>query len=101
MFLFALTPENINWISVISSLIRNGLNITDVESPVRIAVNPGFSFRNQWLGKKPNIEIVPFSDGPAAIDLARNLDLYPKLDKGQERSTFSEFSNYEQLHKVY
>ena len=78
--LFLLAIATGNRVSELHAITRNGLGTPDPDQPVRLAVKPGFLYKNQKANRAPpNIEVVPLTEGPPSLCPVKNLALYLKL----------------------
>ena len=98
LFLFALASGN--RVSELSACVRNGLGNIDSSKTCRIAVMPGFLFKNQRLGRSPPpITIAPFLDGSPSICPVRNLISYLGLSTPKDGALFCNSRTDKALHK--
>ena len=83
---FLLAIATGNRVSEIHAITRNGLSRIDENSPVQLAVKPGFLYKNQRANRSPpNIEVFPLSSGSPTLCPVKNLALYLRLTSSVDR----------------
>ena len=98
LFLVALASGN--RISEISSTMRTGIGTIDPNSPVRLAVAPGFLFKNQREGRTPPpIKIVPLGVTDSSLCPVANLASYLSMSLKERGPLFLNSKTGSPLHK--